>query len=597
MAKLLDIQEITLPSPLPLLSTIIDSYRYISGYFYNGYYYINTSQYIYKYDHINNVLTILYNKTDHTNYNCWGINDNIYMSSSFVGSSDELIRCTYIVYVYNITNNTYTRLKDMNVDVQNIPEKNKVQTCGSCIFSLDNKHIVLATSMYSYKQNDTSFSNFFNAMAYCIYDIENDTYVNKTTRYSSPVLSQPIINNNYYYYNMFKLSSIYQDNPECFEKRLGYLKQNTSGSMISLQLIAGLDFDIRYHGVMLKEDNVYYLIGGRIDDTTINKKIYELNLTNQTLTETTYVLPDDFDTKNSWFVQGENEGFMFTETKAYKFSFIEYNNIYSISNNSGDVIYKTLTEQSPISKLKFTQSGDNIGYNFTTITGDVTGIYTPQIPSGYKLIGYSPSPNSTKAIIPLDTEITYNVLEDFTFYEVYGKYRHIYTPFSIKLYQNKAEANRVDKTNYITLVKEVLGVLRESTSIIDFSVVLELDTFPNFNYVYIEIFNRYYFVSDIVSVNKNIWEVSLSCDVLMSYKDAINACTGFVDRNENTYNLLIVDDKLPLKQGQTITTTFVNNTLFDDILGTYVLQGLLVSQGDIVTPETQTTETTTKEDK
>ena len=28
--------------------------------------------------------------------------------------------------------------------------------------------------MYTYKQNGTSFSNYFNAMAYCIYDIENN---------------------------------------------------------------------------------------------------------------------------------------------------------------------------------------------------------------------------------------------------------------------------------------------------------------------------------------------------------------------------------------------------------------------------------------
>lgn len=591
MAKVLDIQEITLPS------TLSGGDNTTSGYFYNGYYYINTSQNIYKYDHINNVLTILYNKTSPTNNNCWGINDNIYIFDMYISGATDYIVVNYILYVYNITNNTYTNLKTMNIEVTNIPERTMLKTCGSCIFSLDNKHIVLATSRYTYKQSGTSVSNFFNAMAYCIYDIENNTYVGNTKRYYSPVLSQPIINNNYYYYNMIKYNAIYQGNPDYFDKRLGNLNQNESGSMIYINQLSSLDFDIRYHGVMLKEDNVYYLIGGRIDNTTINKKIYELNLTSQTLTETTYILPDDFDTYNAWFVQGENEGFMFTQNKAYKFSFIEYNNIYNISNSKGDVIYKTLTGQSPISKLKFTQSGDNIGYNFTTITGNVTGTYTPQIPSGYKLIGYSPSPNSTKAIIPLDTEITYNVLEDFTFYEVYGKYRPIDTPFSIKLYQNKAEANRVDKTNYITLVKEVLGVLRESTSIIDFSVVLELDTFPNFNYVYIEIFNRYYFVSDIVSVNKNIWEVSLSCDVLMSYKDAINACTGFVDRNENTYNLLIVDDKLPLKQGQTITTTFVNNTLFDDIQGTYILQGLLVSQGDIVTPATQTTATTTKEDK
>ena len=55
MAKVLDIQEITLPSELNSTST--------SGYYYNGYYYINTYNKIYKYDYINNVLTILYNKS------------------------------------------------------------------------------------------------------------------------------------------------------------------------------------------------------------------------------------------------------------------------------------------------------------------------------------------------------------------------------------------------------------------------------------------------------------------------------------------------------------------------------------------------------
>ena len=96
MAKVLDIQEITLPS------TLSDSYT-TSGYFYNGYYYINTSQHIYKYDHINNVLTILYNKTNSTNNNCWGINDNIYIYDSFLSGSSTSMRFNYTLYVYNIT--------------------------------------------------------------------------------------------------------------------------------------------------------------------------------------------------------------------------------------------------------------------------------------------------------------------------------------------------------------------------------------------------------------------------------------------------------------------------------------------------------------
>ena len=140
MAKVLDIQEITLPS------TLSDSGPK-SGYFYNGYYYINTSQHIYKYDHINNVLTILYNKTSSTTNNCWGINDNIYMCNIDLSLYATFISFTYILYVYNITNNTYTKLKDMDVEVKNVPERTNINIYG-CIFSLDNKHIVLATSMY-----------------------------------------------------------------------------------------------------------------------------------------------------------------------------------------------------------------------------------------------------------------------------------------------------------------------------------------------------------------------------------------------------------------------------------------------------------------
>lgn len=592
MAKVLDIQEITLPSEL--------NSTYTSGYYYNGYYYINTYNKIYKYDYINNVLTILYNKSKNSYY-CLGINDNIYSFDHTTGKSGNDYHFDIILYVYNITNNTYTELGSSNFS-SSVSGK-ETESLGINMFSFDGKKIYICNSRFEYKSTSNGYTNFYSILIYHCYNIDTNSFTHNGTSGTDdeyvPCITQAIIYNNKYYYNMTKYK-IENNKYNIYRKKLGFIDvfiDSWGDEFLQMNNLSSLNYNIRYNAVMKKEDGIYYLIGGRLNDSTVNRKLYELNLTSQTLTETTYVLPDDFDTYNAWFIQGENEGFMFTKTKAYKFSFIEYNNIYNISNSKGDLIYKTLTGQSPINKLKFTQSSDTIGYNFTTITGDVTGTYTPQIPSGYKLIGYSPSPNSTKAIIPLDTEITYNVLEDFTFYEVYGKYRPIDTPFSIKLYQNKAEANRVDKTNYITLVKEVLGVLRESTSIIDFSVVLELDTFPNFNYVYIEIFNRYYFVSDIVSVNKNIWEVSLSCDVLMSYKDAINACTGFVDRNENTYNLLIVDDKLPLKQGQTITTTFVNNTLFDDILGTYVLQGLLVSQGDIVTPQTQTTETTTKEDK
>lgn len=554
---------------------------------YNNTIYISTQDAIYKYDHINNVYTLLLNKPTFT----------YYLTKIFIGCvlRDNSI---YEAYLYKANKNqVYLRIG-----------KYDTVTNGYTIIN--------DTSMYSYSDEPTPMMSIFKdldeniiIMTY-LYDdskirvytvnksdtVSTSTY-NKDNSYTIPVGFQLM---DYFYVRIgyYYDSPYYQPRNSSGKITNNYYNMSTTATTPTALynlLIYNWNYYTRdtprflYGTFKTNFDNelLYYIV--------VDKQIWTFNPNGNIFTKLDITLP--FSSRNG-VAQVGNQVYIFNSSSIYVINFIEYKNVYNISNKSGDVIYKTLTGQSPITKLKFTTSttGD-IGYKFTTITGDVTGTYTPQIPSGYKLIGYSPSPNSTKAIIPLDTEITYNVLENFTFYEVYGKYRPIDTPFSIKLYHNKAEANRVDKTNYITLVKEVLGVLRESTSIIDFSVVLELDTFPNFNYVYIEIFNRYYFVSDIVSVNKNIWEVSLSCDVLMTYKDAINACTGFVDRNENTYNLLIVDDKLPLKQGQTITTTFVNNTLFDDIQGTYVLQGLLVSQGDIVTNAAQTNETTTKEGK
>ena len=67
--------------------------------------------------------------------------------------------------------------------------------------------------------------------------------------------------------------------------------------------------------------------------------------------------------------------------------------------------------------------------------------------------------------------------------------------FEIKLYSNTAETNRVDKTNFLTLKATLQGNLKEKTSIINPIINFELSDVPDFNYVYIAEFNRYYFIS------------------------------------------------------------------------------------------------------
>lgn len=115
--------------------------------------------------------------------------------------------------------------------------------------------------------------------------------------------------------------------------------------------------------------------------------------------------------------------------------------------------------------------------------------------------------------------------------------------FNIILFKNSAENNKVDKTNLITEVVTLTGTLREQTSIINPSITIELSTLLDFNYVYIEEFKRYYFVKNIVNITNKMWRIDLHVDVLMSYKDTIVTQTALIDRNEFSYNELLVDNE------------------------------------------------------
>lgn len=136
--------------------------------------------------------------------------------------------------------------------------------------------------------------------------------------------------------------------------------------------------------------------------------------------------------------------------------------------------------------------------------------------------------------------------------------------FNIDLYRNSAEANRVNKTDYLTAVGSLNGVMREGSSITDLSITFEMDTLPQFNYVHIPAFNRYYYVNDISSVRYRLWEMRLSVDVLMTYNDKIRALTAFVSRNQNTYNPDIVDNCIPIVQGKELQIITAEDTIFDE---------------------------------
>lgn len=89
----------------------------------------------------------------------------------------------------------------------------------------------------------------------------------------------------------------------------------------------------------------------------------------------------------------------------------------------------------------------------------------------------------------------------------------------IILCNNNSEPNKINKniSNLLTLS----GNLKEETSILNPVVLIEIEDPAEYNYAYIPEFNRYYFINDIVSVRNGIWRISMTVDVLMSFKSSI----------------------------------------------------------------------------
>lgn len=255
-----------------------------------------------------------------------------------------------------------------------------------------------------------------------------------------------------------------------------------------------------------------------------------------------------------------------------------YDNSYTIKTQNGAEEITKIVEAPTMVKGNLSVVGDRKTLVLTDSNGiDYTINWDSETPEGKSFTGLSFAPNSKIANIPVGIETYFNLEGDISLYESYGVYRPPVTTFDVNLYQNTAEANRVDKTNYISTVGTLSGVLRDESSITDVTITFESVDIPTFNYVYISAFNRYYFVNDITSIKYKLWQMSLSVDPLMTYKDAILSCNGFIDRNENDYNPNVIDKKRVVAQGHTVQVDSVTNELFTATSGTYVLNGLLVS--------------------
>lgn len=135
----------------------------------------------------------------------------------------------------------------------------------------------------------------------------------------------------------------------------------------------------------------------------------------------------------------------------------------------------------------------------------------------------------------------------------------------IYLYKTKSDKRSLEKIleNEIEYECE----LKEATSVQNPVFLIKTSSnISNYNYAYIPLFSRYYFINEIQSIRNNLWSITASVDVLNTYKNEIKNCECLELRTSKTSNKYLVDADTVVENDRDIETVRMNGY---DILGNF----------------------------
>lgn len=114
----------------------------------------------------------------------------------------------------------------------------------------------------------------------------------------------------------------------------------------------------------------------------------------------------------------------------------------------------------------------------------------------------------------------------------------------IRLYFTTSPDNRM--TKYLTNTSVMQGNLRDVSNVVNPVILVECDIEQLsglYNYAYIPEFNRYYFITEMQSYRNNFVLLSLSVDVLYSFKEQILDNVAIIDKAQQTdFSNIYYDD-------------------------------------------------------
>lgn len=130
---------------------------------------------------------------------------------------------------------------------------------------------------------------------------------------------------------------------------------------------------------------------------------------------------------------------------------------------------------------------------------------------------------------------------------------------TLTLYKNTAEHNRVDKSNYLTAKLSTQGDLRNATNLTTPYIEIEsnnINLLTSINYAYLSDFKRYYYITEITAVSKNVIGISLKIDVLHTFREFINKQSAIISRTFDVtrQSLYLPDTAIPTTSGITTET-------------------------------------------
>lgn len=122
----------------------------------------------------------------------------------------------------------------------------------------------------------------------------------------------------------------------------------------------------------------------------------------------------------------------------------------------------------------------------------------------------------------------------------------------ITFLKNKSERNVMGKT-FATSSLAIEGKLIYDNSITTPVFLINGDV-TEYNYCYIGLFKRFYYINDVVVKENGMCEVHLTSDPLQSFKADIKECKAICERSENKNNFYINDGAMIVKQDSYIFT-------------------------------------------